>query len=91
MVDAATAVLAVARIGVMLLAAGVTWVSYKAYRRSGIDYLLTATYGFAVITVGVFIEGVLFNLTTLDLTTVHIVESVAIGIGLLLLHRSLRA
>ena len=43
-----------------------------------------------MIAIGVFIEGVFFNFSTLDLTTVHIVESLAIGLGLLILHISLR-
>lgn len=90
MVEVAELVLTAARLAVLGLGLGVTWVSYKAYRRTDVAYFRTATLGFAVITVGVFIEGVLYNLTALDLTTVHIVESVAIGAGLLILHRSLR-
>ena len=89
-IDTPTLVLSVVRFGVFLLGVGVTWVSYKAYRRTGERFLRTATIGFAVIAIGVFIEGVLFNFSTLDLTTVHIVESLAIGLGLLILHTSLR-
>lgn len=89
-VDTPTLALSVIRFGVFLLGLGVTWVSYKAYRRTGERFLRTATIGFAVIAIGVFIEGVLFNFSTLDLTTVHIVESLAIGLGLLILHTSLR-
>lgn len=90
MADVPTLVLSVVRVGVFLLGLGVSWVSYKAYRRTGERFLRNATLGFAIITVGVFIEGVLFNLSPLDLTTVHIVESLAIGLGLLVLHISLR-
>lgn len=89
-VDTPTLVLSVVRFGVFLLGGGVTWVSYKAYRRTGERFLRNATIGFGVITVGVFAEGVLYNFSTLDLTTVHIVESLAIGVGLLILHVSLR-
>lgn len=90
MVDSPTLVLSVVRFGVFLLGVGVSWVSYKAYRRTGEQFLRNATVGFAIITVGVFIEGVLFNLLSLDLTTVHIIESLAVGLGLLVLHVSLR-
>ncbi|WP_276259016.1 DUF7521 family protein [Haloglomus litoreum] len=90
MVDVPTLVLSAIRFAVFLLGAGVSWVSYKAYRRTGERFLRNATVGFAIITVGVFIEGVLFNFFSLDLTTVHIIESLAIGIGLLVLHLSLR-
>lgn len=90
MVDTPTLVLSVVRFGVFLLGIGVTWVSYTAYRRTGERFLRNATLGFAVIAVGVFLEGVLFNFSTLDLPTVHIIESLAIGLGLLILHISLR-
>ena len=90
MVDIPTVVLSVIRFTVFLLGLGVSWVSYTAYRRTGERFLRNATVGFAIITVGVFIEGVLFNFFSLDLTTVHIVESLAIGTGLLVLHISLR-
>ena len=88
--DTPTLVLSVVRFGVFMLGLGVTWVSYKAYRRTGERFLRTAMIGFAVIAIGVFIEGILFNFSSLDLTTVHIVESLAIGLGLLILHISLR-
>ena len=88
--DFPTLVLSIVRFGVFLLGASVSWLSYTAYRRTGERFLRDATLGFAVITVGVFLEGVLFNFFALDLTTVHIVESLAVGLGLLVLHVSLR-
>lgn len=59
--------------------------SYTAYRRTGERFLRRATLGFVVIT-----EGVPFDFSALDLTTVHIIESLAVGVGLLVLHVSLR-
>lgn len=90
MSDSSTLILSIVRFGVFLLGIGVTWVSYKAYRRTGERFLRNATIGFGIIAIGVFIEGVLFNFTALDLTMVHIIESLAIGLGLLVLHISLR-
>ena len=84
------AVLVVARVAVLALALAVTAISYRAYRRTGTPYLRTAAVGFGVISVGVFVEGVLFELFELDLALVHIVESVAIGLGFVILLRSLR-
>lgn len=84
------ALLVVSRMAVLAVALAVTAISYRAYRRTGTRYLQTAAVGFAVISVGVFIEGVLFELVGLDLAIVHIVESVAIGIGFLILLQSLR-
>lgn len=82
--------LVVARVTVLFLAMAVTVISYRAYRRTGARYLRTASIGFAVISFGVFIEGVLFELLELNLAFVHIIESVAIGIGFLILLQSLR-
>ncbi|MDZ7700701.1 MAG: hypothetical protein U5J98_00790 [Halobacteriales archaeon] len=84
------ALLVISRVGVLAVALAVTAISYRAYRRTGTEYLRTASVGFAVIAVGVFIEGVLFELLELNLAVVHIVESVAVGIGFLILLRSLR-
>lgn len=83
--------LVVSRVVVLLLAMAVTVISYRAYRRTGARYLRNAAVGFAVISVGVFIEGVLFEVLELDLALVHIVESVAIGVGFLILLHSLRS
>jgi hypothetical protein len=79
------ALLVVSGVAVVALARAVTAISYRAYQRTGTEYLQTASVGFAVITVGVFIEGVLFELLELNLAAVHIVESIAIEIGLLIL------
>ena len=82
--------LVVTRVAVLGLALAVTAISYRAYRRTGAEYLRTASVGFAVVSFGVFVEGVLFELLELDLAVVHIVESVAVGIGFLILLQSLR-
>lgn len=78
------------RLAVLALGLAVTAISYRAYRRTGTPYLRTAAVGFGIISVGVFVEGVLFELVGLDLALVHVVESLAIGLGFLVLLRSLR-
>ena len=90
MVDATTAVLAVVRLLVLVLGVTITYYSVAAYRRTRVPYLRNAAVGFGIITVGVFVEGVLFELAGLDLAVVHIVESVAVGLGFLVLLVSLR-
>jgi hypothetical protein len=57
-------------------------VSWRAYRRKRTAYLRNATLGFGCITLGVLVEGVLFEVTALTLTQVHLVESVALACGL---------
>ncbi|MFB6195461.1 MAG: hypothetical protein ABEI80_04765 [Haloplanus sp.] len=88
MVDLWTGVLVASRIAVLLLGAATVAISFRAYRRTGARYLRDATLGFGVMTVGVFIEGALYQLTPIGLTQVHVVESVAIGLGFVVLLRS---
>lgn len=89
-VDITTTVLVVVRLLVLALGVAVTYYSVQAYRRTRAHYMRNAAIGFGIITIGVFIEGVLFELGGLDLALVHIVESVAIGLGFLVLLISLR-
>ncbi|MFB6106753.1 MAG: hypothetical protein ABEJ70_07245 [Halobacteriaceae archaeon] len=85
MIDLWFVVLIAARVALLLLGVATTFVSYRAYRRETTTYLRNATIGFGVITLGVLIEGGLFQLTSLTLGQVHVVESVTIGIGLVFL------
>lgn len=61
-----------------------------AYRRTKTRYMRDASIGFGIITLGVFIEGVLFRFLGLDLVSVHIIESVAVALGFIVLLISLR-
>lgn len=90
MVDVTTTVLVLVRVAVLGLGLLITFYSLRAYRRTRAPYMRDASVGFGVITLGVFIEGVLFEIGGLDLVVVHIVESVAIGLGFLILLFSLR-
>jgi hypothetical protein len=77
--------LTLVRAVVFVLGVAVTGVAFRAYRRQGSRYLRDAALGLGIITAGVLVEGVLFRFAALDLTTVHLVESVAIGLGFLVL------
>ncbi|MEF8829681.1 MAG: hypothetical protein V5A15_01755 [Haloarcula sp.] len=90
MTGATTLVLAGARLAVLLLGVTITYYSVAAYRRTRAQYLRNAAIGFAIMTFGVLLEGVLFEVAGFDLEIVHIVESVAIGLGFLVLLVSLR-
>lgn len=81
----ATLALAVVRLVVLALGVAVTAISFRAYQRERTRYLRDASIGLGIITAGVLLEGVLFQVASLDLTTVHLVESVAIGLGFLVL------
>jgi len=63
-----------------------TAISFRAYRQQQTRYLRDATLGFGFITLGVLIEGFLYQFTGLTLTQVHVAESVCLvfGLGILL-------
>ena len=82
--------LALVAVRVLLLLVGLatTAISFRAYRRERTRYLRDATLGFGFITLGVLIEGFLYQFTGLTLTQVHVAESVALVVGLGILLRS---
>ena len=90
MVDTTTVVLIAVRLIVLGLGVLITYYSFEAYRRTRTHYLRNASIGFGIITFGVFIEGILYEFGGLDLALVHVIESVAIGIGFVVLLFSLR-
>jgi hypothetical protein len=90
MVELTNIVLVAVRLVVLGLGVLITYYSLVAYRRTQTHYLRNASIGFGIITLGVFIEGVLFEFGGLDLALVHIIESVAIGLGFVVLLISLR-
>lgn len=89
-VELTLVVLVITRLIVLSLGLLITYYSVQAYRRTDLPYMRTTAIGFAVITLGVFLEGFLFEFLGLDLAIVHIVESVAIAIGFLILLFALR-
>lgn len=86
MVAGETIVLGIVRTLVLVLGLSIAYLSYKAYTRTNTRYLRDAAVGFSIVAVGVFIEGVLFEVGGFELVIVHVVESVlvAIGFGVLL-------
>lgn len=90
MAGAATSFLGFVRLVVLVLGLAITYYSLKAYWRTKTRYMRDASIGFGIITLGVFIEGVLFEFLSVDVVFVHIIESVAIGLGFVVLSISLR-
>ena len=78
------------RLLVLGLGAAIAFTSYRAYRRTNAAYLRTASIGFGIVTVGVFIEGVLVVLINVSITNAHIVESAIIALGFAVLLYSFR-
>jgi len=72
----------------LLVGLATTTISFRAYRQQQTRYLRDATLGFGFITLGVLIEGFLYQFTGLTLTQVHVAESVCLVFGLGILLRS---
>lgn len=85
MIDGWTLVLVGTRLLLLLLGIATTAISFRAYRRERTSYLRDATAGFGCITLGVLLEGFLFELTSMTLTQVHVAESLALACGLVVL------
>ena len=71
-----------AKTGVLLLGTAIAGLSLVAYARTRERLMLYLGVGFALIAFGSFVEGVLFELLTWDLVTVHAVESAFVLAGL---------
>ncbi|MFQ5908254.1 MAG: hypothetical protein ACE5JE_05455 [Thermoplasmata archaeon] len=74
--------LVAAKVTVLLLGTAIALLSYLAYRRNGGAIMLALSVGFGLIALGSFIEGLLFELLSWDLATVHLVESAFVLAGL---------
>ena len=59
----------------LLLGGLVTYFSYKAYRRTQSPALRTLTLGFAVITLGAFVAGIVDQIVPVDQSHALLVES----------------
>ncbi len=71
-----------AKVTVLLLGTAIAVLAYLAYRRNGGSLMLFLSVGFALIALGSFIEGLLFELLGWDLAAVHLVESTFVLAGL---------
>ncbi len=82
--------LVAAKVTVLLLGTSIALLSYLAYRRNGGSLMMALSVGFALIAIGTFLEGLLFELLGWDLATVHLVESAFVLGGLVTLAIVLR-
>ncbi len=90
MTDLSLTLMAISRVAVFTLGFAITVLGFRAYRRKRTRYLRNATLGFGVVTVGVFLEGVLYHVAGFDLVAVHIAESIVVSVGFLVILSSLR-
>lgn len=78
------------RILVLALGLVITVLGVRAYRRKRAAHLRNAAIGFGIVTLGVFVEGGLYHAAGYDLVTVHIVESLVVSVGFIVILDSLR-
>lgn len=83
-----TAIIAVKTV-ILLLGSGITYIAYKAYRRTGTPSLRVLGIGFGVITFGALLAGIAHQILSVPLETGILINSVLVAIGLAIIMYSL--
>lgn len=81
--------IAVVKSIILLLGGGITYVAFKAYRRTGEASLRVLGVGFAVITLGALLTGVANQFFSVSLEIGVLANSVFVAIGLAVIMYSL--
>lgn len=81
--------IAVVKFIILLLGGGITYIAYRAYRRTGEDSLRVLGIGFGVITLGALLTGVANQFFLLSLARGVLINSVFVAIGLAVIMYSL--
>ncbi|RRJ34218.1 DUF7521 family protein [Halocatena pleomorpha] len=71
---------------ILLLGSGITYIAFKAYRRTGALSLRALALGFGVITIGALLAGIAHQLLDVALQTGVLINSLltAIGFGIII-------
>ena len=83
-----TAIVAVKTV-ILLLGSGITYIAYKAYRRTGTHSLRALGIGFGVITFGALLAGIAHQILSVSLELGILINSVLVAIGLAIIMYSL--
>ncbi|WP_276256351.1 DUF7521 family protein [Halomontanus rarus] len=83
-----TAIIAVKTI-ILLLGSGVTYIAYKAYRRTGAPSLRVLAIGFGTITLGALLAGIANQLLGVTLEQGILINSLLVALGLAIIMYSL--
>lgn len=83
-----TAIIAVKTI-ILLLGSGVTYIAYKAYRRTGATSLRVLAIGFGTITLGALLAGIANQLLGVTLEQGILINSLLVALGLAIILYSL--
>ena len=74
---------------ILALGGGITFIAYKAHRRTGASSLRALTFGFGIITFGALLAGIAPQLLGVALETGVLINSLLVAIGLAIIMYSL--
>jgi len=80
----------VTRLFSLVLGAAIVVLAYKGYRRSNSKSMIFLAIGLTLVTVGAFVEGVLFEFFSFDINLIHAIESTINVLGFLTILYSVR-
>ena len=90
MPDGLLVIVIVTRLLSLALGAAIVFLAYKGFRRSNSKSMIFLAIGLALVTTGAFVEGVLFEFFSLDITLIHAIESTINVLGFLTILYSVR-
>lgn len=83
-----TAIIAVKTV-ILLLGSGVTYIAYKAYRRTGTPSLRVLALGFGIITLGALLAGIAHQIFGVSFEAGILINSLLVALGLAVILYSL--
>ena len=81
--------IAVVKFVILLLGGGITYIAFKAYRRTGADSLRVLGVGFGIITLGAILTGVANQFFSVGLALGVLTNSLFVALGLAVIMYSL--
>ncbi|TQQ78448.1 hypothetical protein EGH24_14650 [Halonotius terrestris] len=81
--------IAVVKFVILLLGGGITYIAFKAYRRTGEDSLRVLGVGFGIITLGAILTGVANQSFSVGLALGVLINSLFVALGLAVIMYSL--
>jgi hypothetical protein len=81
--------IAIVKSAILLLGGGVTYIAFKAYRRTGENSLRVLGVGFGVITLGALLTGVANQFFAVSLELGVLINSLFVALGLAIIMYSL--
>ena len=81
--------IAVVKFVILLLGGGITYIAFKAYRRTGADSLRVLGVGFGIITLGAILTGVANQFFSVGLALGVLINSLFVALGLAVIMYSL--